>query len=204
MYRFMRNSGWLNGKLKRKTLTVVAALALCLGSFVACSRVEVPDGKPAPGKPEPKPNTEVVVHERKLPSGSVCRVELRGAINPEGIAPALQSLSILITNREVHVPGEAFSDLTNVNVRQGVGLAEFAGDTFLLLSGGQEATNWQAKLIIRDLRVVGREFWHPNEAPTVVQYLPEPTLSKPRPLTTNRAVSIHISEPQTLPRKSAP
>ncbi len=153
--------------LRNQVMPAVSAFALYAVLFVGCSRVATPESKP-----ESKPTTEAVVHERKLPSGNVCRVELRGPISPHGIASALQELRISITNRDVHVPAEAFADLTNINLRQGVEFAEFAGDTFLLMCGGADGMAWRAKFAIRSNRVIERELTRESGTPETTPYGP--------------------------------
>lgn len=167
MKNLLRTDGWLDNGLAQTALLAASTFTLCAGLFVGCSRVDTPESKP-----ESKPTTEAVVHERKLPSGNACRVELRGPIITHGIASALQELRISITNRDVHVPAEAFSDLTNVNIRQGVEFAEFAGDTFLLMCGGADGIAWHAKFAIRSNRVVERELIRESGTPETTPYGP--------------------------------
>ncbi|MCX6902693.1 MAG: hypothetical protein NTW03_04305 [Verrucomicrobia bacterium] len=166
MKTFPITDGWLERGLIGTALTALSSLFLCAGVLVGCSRAETPERKAGPPKPEPKPATETIVHERKLPSGNTCRAELRGRISPEGIAAVLQGLSVSITNREVHVPAEAFSDLTNVNAE----FAEFAGDTFLLLCGGADAMAWRAKFTVHNGCVTVRELTRAGGTTLITTY----------------------------------
>lgn len=123
-------------------------------------------------KPVAQPKAEPAILERKLPSGTICRAAFYGSFSIAGRAEKLEKLEISISGKPVHVPPEAFSDLTNINVRQRVEFAEFAGDTFLLLAGEEGAAAWRAKFTIRELNLTEREFTREGSEPLLARYAP--------------------------------
>jgi len=123
-------------------------------------------------KPQAQPKTETVVHKRRLPSGTVCRVALVGVISAAGRTEELEALEVSIDGRPTYVPTEAYSDLHGVAVRGGVELAEFARETYVLLTGGTGATAWQTKFTVRDLNLVERQLRRAGADPVVTHYAP--------------------------------
>ena len=51
-----------------------------------------------------------------------------------------------------------------------VQVADFAGDIFLLLAGGEGDSSWQAKLTLRNQRVVERELQKGTNTPEITVY----------------------------------
>ena len=191
MKDLLRTDGWLGNGLAQSAPIAACAFALCAGSFVGRSRVDRPVSKP-----ESKSATEAgaVVHERKRPSGNVCRVELRGLISPHGIASALQELRISITNRDIHVPAEACTDLTHVYLRRRVQVAD--GESADRIACGPHCSR---------CRVVEREFTRGDQQPEVPRYSCAPVLAAAHPLTiTNATITLRFSEPQLVSQEALP
>ena len=155
-------------------------------------------------KPVAQPKAEPTILERKLPSGTICRVALYGTNLTAGRAEKLERLEVSISGKPVYIPTEAFSDLQYVAVQDGVQIAEFAGETYVLLSGGEGASAWLAKLTIRDHRVTERDLTRGNAQSEVARYASPPVISPPLPLTTRKAISVQLSQPQKLPNKQLP
>ena len=123
-------------------------------------------------RPQARPKAETVVHERRLPSGAVCRVALVGEISAAGRTEKLGAFEVSIDGHPAYVSTESFSDLRDIAARDGVDLAEFARDTYVLLTGGEGATAWRAKFVIRDLQVTERGLSRGGKEPLVTCYPP--------------------------------
>ena len=151
-------------------------LALFVGGLILASRSSFLHHKPQSNLPNkssalPKDN-DPIVHERRLPSGTVCRVALRATVSATGRAERIEALEVSINGQPAHFPAEAFSDLRDVLVQDGVQMAEFAGDTFLLLAGGEGATTWRTKFTFRELNLTEREFTREGSKPLLARYPP--------------------------------
>ena len=96
-----------------------------------------------------------VVVERRLSSGEPCTIEIHST-NPLG-------LTMRVGEKEIAFPPECLADLSNCNVPDGVQVADFMDEVYVLLAGGDAQAPWQAKLTLRGDRVIQREL-HRNGA----------------------------------------
>lgn len=102
--------------------------------------------------------TREVVIKRILSSGNTCLLKVRPADLSEGVLPRLESLVVAGGGQEVTIPAHALADLENIHFPHGLQVAEFGDELYLLLAGGTATSAWQAKLTLRDGKLVRREF----------------------------------------------
>jgi hypothetical protein len=138
---------------------------------------------------------EPVVIERQL-SGGPCTIRIQSAER--------LTIAIVISGIEIPIPAECLADLSDCNVPDGVQIADFAGEMYLLLSGGLDAEAWSAKFIFRNRRLAERHLVRGDSAPDVKRFLPEAPLSPPVSLLRRDAISTKISKPQPLPGGTLP
>jgi hypothetical protein len=120
-----------------------------------------------------KPSAEresMIVVKRLLQDGASCRIVVRCVGISNGVADSIGRLDVLIGESPVYVPPQCFADITHLNVSNGIQIADFAEDVFLLLTGGTDIDRWQAKITIREHRVVERVLQKNGTAPTVTGY----------------------------------
>lgn len=98
---------------------------------------------------------EPVIIERHLSDGTPVTI----TIHPTGETAEALNITILAGGTEISIPAECLTDLPDCNVPDGVQVADFAGDLFLLLAGGEGGSSWQAKITLRGNRVVRRELY---------------------------------------------
>ena len=96
-----------------------------------------------------------VVLERRLSSSEACTIEIR-ATNP-------LSITMRIGGKDVVFPPECLADLSDCNVPDGVQVADFMDEVYVLLAGGDAQAPWHAKLVLRGNHVVGRELYRGDE-----------------------------------------
>ena len=117
--------------------------------------------------------------ERRLSNGEPCTIELQFADR----AASRLNIVILVGGKEVRVPEEFLADLPDCALPDGVQVADFADDIFLLLAGGEGDSAWQAKITIRDGRAVERELKKGAAEPLITRYQPpcEGSIAGPMP-----------------------
>ena len=98
--------------------------------------------------------------ERRLSDGEPCSIEIQAA------SPL--SIVLHIGGRGIRIPEEFLVDLSDCHLPDGAQVADFAGDIFLLLAGGSNDGAWQAKITLRDGRVVERELKRGEGAPAIL------------------------------------
>ena len=111
-------------------------------------------------------SSEPVVIERQLSGGAPCTIKIQSASEDAG----RMDITILVSGTEIRIPTECLADLSDCHVPDGVQVADFAGDIFLLLAGGEGDSSWQAKLTIRDQRVTERELQRGGGQPKTTAY----------------------------------
>ena len=109
---------------------------------------------------------EPVVLERRLSSGAPFTIIIRSSSEPSREL----SITIFVDGTEICIPTECLADLRECSVPDGVQVADFAGDIFLLLAGGEGDSSWQAKLTLRNQRVVERELQKGTNTPEITVY----------------------------------
>lgn len=101
--------------------------------------------------------TPCVEITRRLADGSLCHITLGPARAGSTARARLESVRVRVRGQESRVSPDVLADLPDVHVPDGIQVAEFADELYLLLSGGEGPAAWQAKLTIRDGRVTARE-----------------------------------------------
>jgi hypothetical protein len=182
---------------------VLVVGGLLLASFSNHLQQRLVFNLPNKSSAQPKDKSPIV-HERLLPSGALCRVALRATVPSSGRAERIEALEVSINGHPVDIPAEAFSDLRDVLVEDGVQVAEFADATFLLLSGGGGQVAWQAELTIRGLCAVKRELTRGSAEPEVTRFVPAPTMSGPHPLMPSQAISVQLLESKPIAKGNTP
>ena len=91
--------------------------------------------------------------ERRLSSGAPITIKIQSS----GETSRGLNITVLVDGTEIRIPAKCLSDLSDCNVPDGVQVADFAADIFLLLAGGEGDSSWQVKITIRDRRVAERE-----------------------------------------------
>jgi hypothetical protein len=111
-------------------------------------------------------SSEPLSIERRLSNGESCTIKYQSASEGAGGL----NITLLVSGAEIRIPAECLADLSDCNVPDGVQVADFAGDIFLLLAGGEGDSSWQAKLTIRDQRVTERELQKRGGQPKTTAY----------------------------------
>lgn len=101
-----------------------------------------------------------LIIERRFSDGKLCSIRLESA----GESP---DATLIVEGTEIRIPKELLADLSGLNLPDGVQVADFAGDRFLLLAGGGNGAAWQAKITIRDGCAVERELTREGSQPEV-------------------------------------
>ena len=94
-------------------------------------------------------SNETVVVERRLSNGEPCTIRIQSASKDA----AGLNIAILVGETELRIPAECLADLSDCNVPDGVQVADFTGDIFLLLAGGWKA--WKesgGKIVVRVMK----------------------------------------------------
>lgn len=113
---------------------------------------------------------QTIVVERTLQDGTPCRIVVHCTSVSNGVANGTARLDVFLGTTPVVIPPDCFADIAHLDVPDGVQIADFAGDVFLLLTGGTEPDRWQAKLTIRDGHVAERVLKRGEAEPTVTSY----------------------------------
>lgn len=139
-----RNSKSLESSRGRRsfaiaTITVTALIGLVWFVF---------HDQPIAISPEPPP---VVMTERRLQNGVLCKASMNAT------SPKWESLSILVGDKALKLPTEAFEDLPAFEYPLTTAFAEAAEEIYFLVAGGKDESAWTAKLTIHDGQIVERE-----------------------------------------------
>lgn len=146
-----------------------------------------------------QPQRPQVVVTRALSDGRPCRVTIQPVWAEDGMAKRLTQMSVACNGREIEIPDTAFCDLHDVTVPEGIQVADFGEELYLLLSGGEGESAWQAKLTIRGSRVTDRNV---TRGGTTIEtaFFAAPTVTVATanvPLALETATSMQVSK--TLP-----
>lgn len=107
-----------------------------------------------------------IIIERHLSDGAPVTITIQSADEADGVL----NITMAVSGMETAIPEECLTDLRECNVPDGVQVADFAGDIFLLLAGGEGDSSWQAKLTLRDRRVAERELRKVAGNPEITVY----------------------------------
>ncbi len=127
-------------------------VSLFLLSGLCFSEVHNPQSDSIPAK--------TLIIERRLSDGQPCPVRVDASGKHVDV-------TLTVDGKEIRIPQQLLADLSDLNLPDGVQVADFAGDRFLLLAGGGSGSAWQAKITIRDGRAVERELTREGGQPEV-------------------------------------
>lgn len=128
--------------------------------------------------------------DRQLSDGAPCTIRIQ--------SDGELSITILVNGAEIQIPPECLTDLSDCNVPDGVQVADFAGDMFLLLAGGEGESSWQAKLTLRSDRVIQRELYRNGaRLPEILSV--QPVAEPPPALSISTTGSVTLQFPDAQP-----